>query len=407
MSVVVFFLKQFSCKISCGSIGWLCVLFFSCQNTHQDQSAHLHYSIYTMDKTGVDYLIETNVLDSGRVDAVQQGSKLSPHIHRDLIVRDGYYYHKSKEQLTRYQLRDKKLTVVDSIVLNNFYIDNYFWVSPDSLLLFGFDKECRLVKMAKLYLPQMSAEIDTLDLEIPAGQYRYTSVGFSDICRGRLLLGYSYHRGNENEYIPCDTMYVGVFSYPQLKKINIIKDTRSTYPGSDNFVEPASFNDENGDFYFLTCPGIALGNHAQKPTALYRIKAGHTTLDTSYYFDVSASVIGNDAYSIYYLGKQKAIIRSEQAHLYNGWKDHWKVPHFQFYVLDLVSLELTKLPLPLDKGTRRQCVLVEGDTTYIAVNAEEGNYIWLYHTPTAHLSKGLQLDSNTNYILRIDKLSAH
>lgn len=188
--------------------------------------------------------------------------------------------------------------------------------------------------------------------------------------------------------------------------IKTAKDTRSNYPGGINTIQPYSFNNEQHNYYFMTCPGIALGNRPELPSSIMRIKATEDTPDRDYFFNLSASITSNHAYGMWYLGHNKVIIRSERKDLFNGLGDHYSTAHFEFYVADLASKTLKKLTLPLDKGTRRECVIVNEDMAYISVNSSaEGNFIWIYDIKTGELKKGLQLAGNTDFIMRIDKLN--
>lgn len=185
------------------------------------------------------------------------------------------------------------------------------------------------------------------------------------------------------------------------------KEVRSTYPAGVNTVQHNEFTDEHGDFYFMSCPGIAMGNRTDLPTAIFRIKANSNLVDPNYLFNLSSSKIANHAYGLWYIGNGQAIVRSERKDLYKGLSDHYSTPHFEFYLLDIAKQRvIKKLALPLDKGTRKEAVLVKGDTVYIAVNsATEGNYIWNYNVKTGKLSKGLQIGGVAAFIVRLDKLA--
>ncbi|RRB02574.1 hypothetical protein [Larkinella rosea] len=74
-------------------------------------------------------------------------------------------------------------------------------------------------------------------------------------------------------------------------------------------------------------------------------------------------------------------------------QDHYLVPHFDFYVLDMAKEINSHLNLPLDKGTARNCILVENGLVYITVNPNsEGSYVWIYDPKTGLLRKGLHFD---------------
>ncbi|WP_299249411.1 hypothetical protein [uncultured Cytophaga sp.] len=357
-----------------------------------------------------EYLIQTNSLQNGVINPVKDGILLNPkEIGRDLIIKDGYYYYLNKKNgiFFKYALTaGKTFQKIDSVSLPNFYENNYSWIGNDTLLLLGIDREDTLVKYAKINVHTCMLNQGTLSIQKPFNAYNSISIGFSNLKKDKLYIGYTYHTTTAESYVTGDTVYVSVLNYATMQVLNTIKDTRSVYPGSQNLIEPASFKTESGDFYYLTCPGVALGNKVEKPTAIFRIKNDSEILDSLYMFNISTSSINNHAYSMYYLGKNKALIRSERKDLYKDWNEHWKVAHYEFFVIDLQKQTVEKLNLPMDKGTRRQCVIIEENIAYISVNSStEGNYIWMYNTNTGSLTKGLKLTDNANFILRLDPMN--
>jgi len=372
------------------------------------------YSLFVMDKEGNTSIAETNDLSKGKLDPSNENIlKDYKGFDRDVIVKEGYYYKLNYKTgiFTRFKNRGNSLEPVGEISLKRFFIENYLWINDSTLLLFDMDKKNRntalryvIVKTRDMQVVRDSSLL-IISLNTHSDAYIKPNVGFS-VIRGKvLILGYNYFIKEPERYKAADTTYIAAFTYPSMELLSISKDTRSVNPGGENMVEPGSFTDEKGDFYYLTCPGIALGNSPNKPTALFKIKKNELQPDTSYFFNISASPIQNHAYSIYYLGRRKAIVRSERKDLFTRWDDHWRIPHFEFYLVDVDTKEITKLDLPLDKGTRRQCVLQEGDKVYISINSEsEGNYIWRYDLKTGRLAKGLELIGSTDFILRMDKL---
>ena len=377
------------------------IFFYSCQEKTANK-----YSLFIMDKEGNEYLIETNSLENDSLDPEKEGIKVNTdEIQRELIIKNGYYYRIKKETLSKYKMGNGKLEKEAILPIKDFYLHNYTWLQNDTLLLVGGNADNTKIKYAKVETKKMTTKEGFLAIPVPSGTFNSMSIGFAKKKKDKLFIGYTYHTLSTQKYTTSDTAYLAIFNYPEMVLLHIEKDTRSTYPGVDNTVETGTFEDEKGDFYFIACPGVALGNNPNKPTGIYRIKANDEVLDTSYFFNISTSVIQNNAYSIYYLGNGKAIVRSERKDLYTNWSDHWKVPHFEFHVIDLISQETIKLALPLDKGTRRQCVIVEDEMVYISVNSSsEGNYIWSYNKKTGQLKKGLKLTGKTDFILRIDKL---
>lgn len=368
------------------------------------------YSIYTMARDAREYITQVNDLSGGTVNPIQKGAQTYPkRIWFDLIVKDGYYYRHEKKNhfFLKYTVENNRFVPVDSVSLPEFaYLDNYKWVHPDTLLLISYNRQLSKVKYARVTVKNMKATVGDLPVPLPFGRYNAMSIGFSELKDKQLLVGYTYHTINAaQDYSTSDTVYVSVLSYPGLKPVKTLKDARSTYPGGSNTAQVNTFTDEKGDFYFLACPGIALGNHPDKPTAVYRIKKGENILDSTYFFNISQSPIANHGYGLWDIGNNQAIIRSERRELFTGINDHYKVPHIEFYVLDLEKKTVKKLGMPLDKGTSRTCVLVDNGLVYISLNSDsEGNYIWIYNPKNGSLKKGLKLEGEIDYILRIEKL---
>lgn len=369
------------------------------------------YSIYAMMKDGKEYIIETDSLTGRQIFPEQQGTKVVPtRLYYDLIVRDGSYYCLDWKtgNLIKYKIINKVFTKVSALPLVGFStIENFNWISQDSLLLIGYDQKSLKIRYAKIQVKEMNAIEGIMQIPAPSGTFNWMSLGFSKFMNRELLIGYAYHRTNNFEsYTTSDTTYVAVLSYPKMKLIKTIKDTRSTYPGGVNTRQPHSFTDEKGDFYFITCPGIALGNNPDKPTGIYRIRKSEEVLDPNYFFNISASAIQNHGYGFWYIGNGKAIVRTETKGLFTGMKDHYKVAQFNFFELDLATKSTKKLNLPLDKGTARQCVLIENDLVYITINSDsEGNYVWVYNPKTGDLKKGIKFGKDVDYILRLDRLN--
>lgn len=359
-----------------------------------------------------EYILQVSDLENGSLLPEKAGTEVShKQIDREMIVKDGYYFHLDYRSrvFTKYKQGNGMMNTVASVNLPGFSIENYNWIGKDSLLLTGLETAGYSSPRYVLIETRTMNILLKGDLDIPGpfGDYTSMSIGFVNLSKGSLFVGYTYHTQiSTSDYTSSDTTYIAELKYPAMKRVKIMKDTRSTYPGGINTVQSYSFTDEHNNFYFMTCPGIALGNRPDRPTGIYRINNGSDTLDNDYFFDISHSAINNHSYGIWYAGNNKAIVRSERKDLYTGIGDHWLVPHFEFYVIDLLSGSAEKLPLPLDKGTRKECVIVEGEKAYIAVNSStEGNYIWVYNIRSGKLTKGLQLKGDTDYILRIDRLN--
>ncbi|WP_288881501.1 DUF4374 domain-containing protein [Pedobacter panaciterrae] len=393
----------------------LSLFLYSCSQQPETSNmlAGKNYSMYILGKDGKEYIVETNSLDSGKILPEQQGAMLDAKaMDRDIIVKDGSYYHlnRKKAKLSKYNVQKDSLHTVASIPLKDFSIENYLWVGKDSLLLTGLDikgfKQSKYVLIETGKMDLLSS--GSLAIPQPSGKLTSMSIGFVELRKKHLFVGYTYHQQlSSSNYTTSDTTYIAELGYPQMNLLKIDKDTRSTYPGGINTVQSYSFNDEHNNYYFMSCPGIALGNRPDLPSGIFRIKAGDESLDKDYFINISSSLINNHAYGMWYIGNNKAIIRSERKDLFKGLGDHYSTAHFEFYLIDLAAARvIKKLNLPLDKGTRRECIIVKDNMAYIAVNSStQGNFIWIYNPKTDDLKKGLELAGNTDFIMRIDKLN--
>lgn len=371
-----------------------------------------NYSIYILGKDGQEYLIQTNQLDSGLLVPERDGAPLNTReMDRNVIVKNGYYYYlnRKKAALIKYEVKEHQLQEVQAMPLAQFSIENFQWLGGDTLLLTGLGSpDFKQVKYSLIQVGTMKPISEgNMEIPMPSGRFDNMSVGF--VARqdaDKLLVGYTYHQQlGVSNYTTSDTTYITELDFPQMKAVKTVKDTRSTYPGGVNTVQSSAFKDTEGDFYFMACPGIALGNRPELPTAIMRINNKATAADPHYFFNLSAT-IGNHAYGMWPIGNGKAIVRAERKDLFKGLVDHYSTPHFEFYIVDLKNKKvLEKLALPLDKGTRRECVLLKDNFAYISVNSSlQGDFVWKYDLKTGALTKGAELGGNTDFILRIDQL---
>ncbi|WP_238387717.1 hypothetical protein [Pararcticibacter amylolyticus] len=364
-----------------------------------------------MSKDQKQYLWQTDSLDAGAANPIEKGVLLDhpPRIWYYMLVKNGYYYYvdPKTEYFIRGRIEDSRFERLDSVHLKGFsYPDNALFINADTVFLVNHSVGRNPKRYAKVNVRDMSVVTDQLPLPPPRALFDNMSVGF-ELWRGnQLWMGYTYHFNNEERgYGSSDTVYIARMSYPEMKLLNIEKDPRSTYPGNVNTAQQNTFVDEKGDFYFLSCPGIARGANPDQPTAIYRIKANEQQLDRAWFFNISQSPIQNHAYGLWYLGNHKALVRSERKDLFRTYEEHYLLAHIEYHEVNLLTREVHKLNLPLDRGSSRTCVLIRNERAYITINDGKGNNdVWIYRPQDRSLTKGLHLEGNIDYIFRLEKL---
>jgi hypothetical protein len=362
-----------------------------------------------MDKDLGNTIVTSNQIDSGTLDIQQNGVKIpAQQFDRSIIIKNNKFYFLREGRFRKYSLETTGLKEIGQLPMPDQHIENINWLNNDTLLLFTSDnKTNRRLWYTKIAINPFKI-LQQQELKIPssAPDFNILSIGFSTIHQQQLLIGYTFNKIiNETDFTTIDTLYVATLDKESLKLKGIQKDTRSTYPGGINTVQSYSFNDENGNYYFMACPGIALGNIPSKPTAIFKIEKESTQIDPNYFFNLTAQT-HNQAYGIWYLGNNQAIVRSERKDRYTDFSDHHSTYQFEYYRIDLIKKTTHKLDLPFDKGTRKESVLVENGKAYIAIDdSSDQHQVWIYDIKSGEITVGLQLDQATDFIVRIDRLN--
>ncbi len=367
------------------------------------------YSLYTLNKDGSNSLLIADDVSKGSLSVTKDGIAIPTEtFDRSIIVKNGYYYHidESKDRFVKYILTPDGLKPMASIAMVDKHIENSYWNDERTLILFTLDNKTfsRLEYHIIDVHDFKTLDRGTVDLPKSVGDYGSLSVGFSTFRGDHMLVGYCYGKLlNNTDYTTIDTLYTAVLSYPTMEIMAIHKDSRSAYPGGINTVQQYGFTDEAGDYYFMSCPGIALGNVPSKPTAIFKIPASSDRIDPDYWINISKQ-IGNDAYGLWYLGNGKAIIRNERKDRYTDFSDHHSTYQFEYQLVDLAQKTLTKLDLPFDKGTRKESVLVDDGKAYIAIDdSTDTHRVWCYDIKSGILSPGLSIGEGADYTVRLER----
>ncbi|GAB3993849.1 hypothetical protein GCM10028807_30140 [Spirosoma daeguense] len=350
------------------------------------------------------YIADIPSLTSGTISLQGNGAEMTGKVYaQDIIQKNGFYYHANfgSGRLGKYHVANGAVVVDKEVPFTHLNWSSYAWVDDQTLVIFGTgdnggkdEGRYAIIKVA-----DMTVTTGKLALQaFPTGFTTY-SMGFAEYRAGKLFLGYSFGSSDWSNYpiMPVSQQFnVAVINYSTMAVESNINDIRTTNPGGPMVYAPSSFQDENGDIYFMSDP---VANYDYKsPSAVYRIKNGSTTLDPTYYFDFSSKVNMEMGAAMWYVGNGKAIVRTRVAGQSID-ADH------SFSVIDVkTGTFVKKLALPADKGERMvQAVIVENGKAYIAVNAADKDYIWEYDVAADKLTQGTEFVGGINFILRLEK----
>lgn len=356
-------------------------------------------------------LLFTESLDDRESPTLQIPLASSRIQEREYIYKNGFFYRLSSRTstFTKYQLQGSSFVLLDSIQLKNRDFETIAWKDDRNLVAVSREHTGQQTTRARLYQINVEAmkiiKEDTIVLPFANNEYSAVHLGLVDIENDHLWLAYSFFKSTgKYGHTTSDTTYYATIKYNSFKLLHIQKETRSTYPGGFNIIQSYSFKDEQGDYYFMTNPGIALGNNPKLPTAIFRKKKGQLLVDQDFMINISKS-IGNHAYGLWYLGSGKAIIRNEQKNRYTDFSNYHAVYQFEYKLVDLKSGAIENIPLPLDKGTQKENVWSDREFAYIAIDGPNDEHrVWKYNLQTKEISKGIKLPSATNFTVRMDYL---
>lgn len=333
-----------------------------------------------------------------------------PQFSREFIQRKGYFYHVNplSNNLIQLKLTATGFKAIDSVALINTNIENFLWKNDtDTLVLLNIEKGRQDTTWFYEISTQPLSLVRKGIVPIPSAMedFNLVSIGLSQVNKDDLWIAYSYNKIlGVNDYTTSDTMYFATYDLQNLELKNLQKDSRSTYPGGINTVQSYGAYLPNEDYYFMSCPGIALGNNLALPTAIFRKKKGSEQVDTTYMLNISDS-IGNHAYGLWHIQGDQVIVRSERKDKYTDFSNHHAVFQFDYYLLDVKKGSFERIDLPLDKGTRKENVLVRNKKVYFGIDDEKKQHRVLQYDPqTGKVHPIFTSTLSTSYILRLDWL---
>ena len=350
------------------------------------------------------YIADVPSLTSGTISLQGNGAELTGKVYaQDVIQKNGFYYHANfnSGRLGKYHVENGVLLTDKEVPFTHLNWSSYAWADDQTLVIFGTGDNNGIAeaRYAIVKVNDMSISTGKIDLAaFPQGFSNY-SIGFAEYPSGKIFLGYAMVSEDFSLYpdMPVDQQFnVAVISYPSMSVESNLNDIRSTTPGGPIVYAPVSFQDEQGDIYFITDP--VFNYDYTSPSSVYRIKNGSTELDPSYYFNFSSKVDNQMGAAMWYIGNGKAIVRTRAAGQSID-ADHY------YSIIDVQTGSfIKKLDLPADKGERMvQAVIKEDNKVYIAVNAEDKDYIWEYDPATDTLTPGAEFVGGIDYILRLEK----
>lgn len=385
---------------------------FSCSPTGSTDhiDPHFVFCLFNKEESPTSFLFVDN-LEASNKESLEIPLSTSRIREREYIQKDGFFYRLSPRNkvLSKYALQGSDLVVIDSVQLKNSSLETFVWKESHQLLIVCREDIGDRQSQARIY--QVDTEVmkigkeGTVVLPFASAEYWALHIGLVEWEQDRLWLAYSFFKSQgKYGYTTSDTSYYATIDDSTYQIESIQKEVRSTYPGGYNVIQSYSFKDEQGDYYFMTNPGIALGNNVKLPTAIFRKKSGSHEVDSTYMINVSKE-IGNHAYGMWYAGKDKVVIRNEQKHLYTDFSNYHAVYQFEYRIVDLRSGKIEKIPVPLDKGTQKQNVWSDGRYIFIAIDDKYDEHrVWKYDMQTKEVAKGIKLPMTTNYIVRMDYL---
>jgi hypothetical protein len=397
-------------------------LFASCDKNNETPDPDVHGNfqyvvVATPEGTfseGADYLLQTDKLTEGSITTVGAG-----------IEQDGYrYYAFHKNKVFSFLYGQGNPGAVTTYALNENgalkYLSN---LQTETVQVFGvYGDELVLIKCPRSFAsvnagiyrinainPQIIATnyVDVAQLAGNGEMAHFTGVFQVD---NKIYAPYMCIKDNYFRTDFTDSVWIAVFSYPDMTLEKVIKDSRTSYIGH-YFALRGIAQVENGDVYtFSSAPtghveqGIV---PSTKPSAALRIKKGTSEFDQNYFFNIQEKSGGYHLHKAFYLSGTKFLLtihaNREQTPQYGDSNE------LKFAIVDVETQSftwITGLPEPeqLVHVSRLPYVEEDGKTVAVGITvANEYPHIYTIDVATAKATKGLEVISGC--ITSIGKLT--
>lgn len=344
------------------------------------------------------YVLGTNSLTEGTINLAGQGAEVTGRSAYGIITKGGfyYYYNVTTGRFSKFKYeKDLYNSVLEVPYTHMADVGGFTWINDKTLFLVGTNGDQTKINYSVVDIETLKMTNGTFETPaIPTG-YKYISLGNIEYTNGKVFLQFGYTADWPTPW--QQKVNIGVVDYATLKYEKTLSDTRSAGPGTNKLWLSSSFVDATGNTYFAT--NVEWSNITNgTPASIYRIKAGTTELDASYYQDKAS--IGYDPVGLWYIGGTQAILKYID-------KAVTGTHMYAFAVFNLETGKITKklTEIPNDNDAYIQNIVVEDGKVYMITNAETGkDYVYEYNIAAGTVKTGLELIGGYDYILRLDKM---
>jgi len=217
------------------------------------------------------------------------------------------------------------------------------------------------------------------------------------IRRDKLFVPFFQIAASNFSSTQTDSAYIAMYSYPELEYQGVITDARTgpvgAYAGQGHI-----FTTENNDIYTVSSAAIASGySQETKPSGILRIKAGETTFDENYFFNVQEATGGYRLCNAQYLGDNK-VLASIYSFDESGYKDSdkWSRRDVRLAIIDVRAEKINYVEgIPIHyggpTGTFANHFMQDNGLIYIKIANDDGIFIYEVNPETFTATKGAEL----------------
>lgn len=230
----------------------------------------------------------------------------------------------------------------------------------------------------------------------PLDNLDWPSITGMQYSGGNLYVTYTPMNSSTFETAYTDTCFVAVYSYPDMKIVKLMKDTRMGPGGSWNAFN-GLVKDEQGDLYVMSNSSISNGySQSTKHAGFLKIKSGITDFDSNYFFDFEEATGGLKPAHISYIGNGLIFAEVSTINPQTS-SDRWGDKSLKCCIIDLVNKtvkDVDGIPVHNGNGGRRFVSLHEGNYVYLPVSTGDGTYIYRTDITTAKATRGTRISAS-------------